>query len=100
VQEGATNHLHVDGPQQIKKPLQSVTFPIDVIPIFVQDKQVGALQSQLLAPQASLFFASNCSVNFHLPVGTVLVHKVSLHEQQISQQGHAQKLQRHPKFKG
>jgi hypothetical protein len=25
VQEGATNHLLVDGPQQIKKPLQSVS---------------------------------------------------------------------------
>jgi len=74
VQEGATNHLLVDGPQQIKKPLQSVipVIPVQANPTFVQHKQVAAPAEDVMpVPQAFLVLASYCSEDFHLPEGTV-----------------------------
>jgi hypothetical protein len=100
VHEGATNHLQVEGPQQMKKPLQSLTpvTPVQAIPILVQHKQVAPPQLQVSSPQASLVRASYCSLAFHLPDGTVRSHNVWGQEQQTSQQGQAQNVHLHPKI--
>ncbi len=97
VQHGATNHLLVDGPQQIKKPLQSVILLVQANPILVQHKQVAAPAEDVSSPQASLVLASYCSEDFHIPEGTVRSHTVQRQEQQMLQQGHAQKKHLQPR---
>ena len=100
VQEGATNHLVVVGPQQMKKPLQSAILPVQAKPTLVQHKQVGEPVTQLSSPQASLVRASYCSLAFHLPEGIVRSHTVQGQEQQMQQKGQPQKLHLHPKHNG
>lgn len=97
VQQGETNHLLVDGPQQMKNPLLSTDVVVQANPTLVQHKQVGGLQLQESLPQASLVRASYCSLAFHLPEGIVRSHIVSVQEQQILQKGHLQKVHLHPK---
>jgi hypothetical protein len=63
----------------------------------VQHKQVGAPELQVSGPHASLLRASYCSLVFHIPEGTVRVHTVHGQQQQILQQGQAQKSNLHPK---
>ena len=89
---GATNHLLVEGPQQMKKPLQSViaVAPMQASPTSVQDIRLEAPQLQVLSPQAHLVAASYCSLAFHIPEGIVRLHTVHGQQQQILQHGHAQ----------
>ena len=100
VHAGATNHLLVVGPQQIKNPLQSVIpdIPVQANPTLVQHKQVAPPLLQVSAPQASLVRASYCSLAFHLPEGIVRSHTVQGQEQQMLQKGQLQKVHLHPKI--
>jgi hypothetical protein len=98
VHAGATNHLLVVGPQQIKNPLQSlIEALVQANPILVQHKQVGEPVTQVSLPQAHLVAASYCSLAFHLPEGIVRAHTVQGQEQQTLQKGHLQKVHLHPK---
>lgn len=89
VQDGATNHLFVNGPQQIKKPLQSTHAALRLVdPTPVQHKQIAAPAEDVMSdPQADLVDASYCSKELHIPDGTVGVHTVQGQEQQTLQQG-------------
>jgi hypothetical protein len=100
VQEGAINHLVVEGPQQMKKPLQSLipVTPTHLVPTLVQHKHVADPAEHEGDPHAFLVAASYCSDLLHIPEGTDGVNTVQEQEQQIQQHGQAQNVHLHPKI--
>jgi ABC-type phosphate/phosphonate transport system permease subunit len=68
----------VDGPQQMKNPLQSLIAPeVQVNPTLVQHRQVAAPQLQvLIAGHLSRVLEQYCSLVLYIPEGIVRVHNV------------------------
>ena len=98
VHDGATNHLLVDGPQQMKNPLKSVPVPLQ-LPQQAEQNPVAAVLLQESSPQASLVRASYCSLAFHLPEGIVRSHIVQEQQQQQWQNGQEAALHLQPKLR-